>query len=101
MDALCASSYPELLDACREAAARERRGGLRNRVLDHIRQHGHALWPVEGIVNLLGPITRELGPDADVAERLRQEAERLESLAKVLWAYSEDLSPVQALEAAE
>ena len=75
MDALCSTSYPELLDSMREAAMRERRSGIRNRALDHLRQHRGALMPVESLVNYLGPITKELGPDANLAATLREAAE--------------------------
>jgi hypothetical protein len=56
---------------------------------------------VESLVNYLGSITAELGPDADVQASLREAAERHEQLAKVLWAYARDMSPVRQLEAAE
>jgi len=57
--------------------------------------------PVESVVNYLGPICRELGPDANVAASLREAAEDHERLAKVLWALANEMRPVRHLEAAE
>lgn len=101
MNAICASSYDELLDAMRETAEREKKRGIKSRALDHIRHHNGAISPVASLVNCLGPLTRDLGPDADIQAALREAAERHEQLAKVLWSYANEMRPVRLLEAAE
>jgi hypothetical protein len=101
MEPLCSSSYVDVVDAMRDVADRQKQSAARTRAMDYIRAHNGAVSPVASLVNYLGPITRELGPDADVQAHLREAAERHEQLAKVLWAYARDLAPVRALEAAE
>jgi hypothetical protein len=100
MDALTACSYPELLDAMRDAAERQKKSALRGSMLAELAAHAVAISPVEYHVNRLSG-TVDLGSDADVQAALRGAADRHERLAKVLWALANEMRPVRALEAAE